>query len=98
MQKTYTATQARIHFGELMRQAKEGVVIVERDGKPEVVVLSKQAYDQLLVAGERVGWRELLAEAHARVRTDLRHQQLPDPTETLNRIRQERDEHTTYLR
>jgi len=40
MDKTISATQARIHFGEVMQDAQNGPVIVERDGKPQVVILS----------------------------------------------------------
>jgi prevent-host-death family protein len=50
MLKTVSATQARIHFGELMQQAQNGPIVVERDGRPEVVILSKQVYDELATA------------------------------------------------
>lgn len=45
-----SATQARIHFGEVIRRAyTEGEpVIVEKDGIPMVVILSVPAYEQLL--------------------------------------------------
>jgi prevent-host-death family protein len=42
MQRTMSATEARIHFGELMQHVVEQKepVIVEHSGKPYVVVIS----------------------------------------------------------
>ena len=37
MNQTVSATEARVHFGKIMRRAKSGPVIVERDGKADVV-------------------------------------------------------------
>ncbi len=41
MDQAVSATEARVRFGELMRQAVEDheAVIVERGGKPHVVVI-----------------------------------------------------------
>ena len=49
MSKTMSATEARIHFGELMRHVTEQKepVFVERAGKPQVVVISVAEYEQL---------------------------------------------------
>lgn len=45
-----SATQARIHFGEVFKRACKGGehVIVERDGIPMVVILSVPEYERLL--------------------------------------------------
>jgi prevent-host-death family protein len=92
---TLSATEARIHFGEVMRNARLGPVIVERDGKPEVVVISKDAYDALVAAS--TSSKALLQAAHRQVREDLagytggaqpRH--LPDPEDVLAELRGER--------
>jgi prevent-host-death family protein len=91
MSQTISATQARIHFGEVMRMAQETPVIVERDGKAEVVILSKQAYDSLLKGGSHVAARELLNQAHARVRSETPGRRLPDPAEIIAQVREERD-------
>ena len=42
MPKTMTATQARTHFGDVMRQIVENgePIIVERAGKPQVAMIS----------------------------------------------------------
>jgi prevent-host-death family protein len=92
MEHIVTATQARIHFGEIMRRARQGPVIVERDGVQEVVVISKQAYDQLTAGDSMPDWRQLLKEAHQSIRAAIGDRQLPDPAEMLRLAREERDE------
>jgi prevent-host-death family protein len=92
MERTISATQARIHFGEIMKQAKVGPVIVERDGKAEVVVISKKAYDQLIAAKEKPDWKKRLEDLHAQIRTELAGRTLPDPAEIIRKGREERDE------
>ena len=74
MGRVITATEARIHFGELIREVveKQQAVIVERGGKPQVVVLSINEYENLLAGqAQREDWRTLLAQAHERIRADL---------------------------
>ena len=92
MNQTISATQARIHFGEIMRRAKTGPVFVERAGKPEVVVISRLEYDQLVASASPPDWRQLLKEAHDSIRVLIGNQQLPDPAEMLRLAREERDE------
>ncbi len=92
MKYTVSATDARIRFGEIMRRAKKGPVIVERGGKPEVVVISKQEYDQLISNVPQKDWRQLLEEAHESVQKDLKGRELPDPAEMLRQAREIRDE------
>jgi prevent-host-death family protein len=92
MERTISATQARIHFGEIMKQAKIGPVIVERDGKAEVVVISKKAYDELIAANTQPDWRILLEEAHESIHDALAGRELPDPAEIIRQGREERDE------
>jgi prevent-host-death family protein len=92
MNRTVSATDARVHFGELIRQAKAGPVIVERDGKPEVVVISKSEYDRLVEAAPQPDWRKKLEDLHAKLRVELAGRTLPDPAEMLRQAREERDE------
>ena len=69
MGRVITATEARIHFGELIRDVwrSKQAVIVERGGKPQVVVLSINEYENLLAGqAQREDWRTLLAQAHER--------------------------------
>jgi prevent-host-death family protein len=98
MHKIVSATHARIHFGEIMRQARQGPVIVERDGKPEVVVVSKQAFDELLAGAQPAGWRELLNDAHRRVREEAVYKTMPAPEDMLDQIRANRDADHDHLR
>jgi len=98
MNRIISATQARIHFGELMVEAQKGPVVVEKDGKPQVVVLSKQAYDTLLATSPPGGWRELLRQAHQSVQAELSGRQLPPPEEMILQDRKDRDERQDALR
>ncbi len=49
-----------------MKQAKIAPVIVERDGKAEVVVLSKKAYDQLIAANTKTNFQKRFEDLHAK--------------------------------
>ena len=92
MEQIISATQARIHFGEVMRRARQGPIIVERDGVQEVVIITKQTYDQLVSAVPQPDWRQLLKEAHQSIRAAIGDRQLPDPAEMIRLAREIRDE------
>jgi prevent-host-death family protein len=92
MFKTISATKARIHFGDVMKQAKIAPVIVERDGKAEVVVLSKKTYDQLVDAKKQANLQKRLELLHAQIRIELKGKKLPDISEIIRQGREERDE------
>jgi prevent-host-death family protein len=94
MGRVITATEARIHFGELIRDVveKQQVVIVERGGKPQVVVLSIDEYENFLARqAQREDWRTLLAQAHERIRADLGGRKLPPPEDIIREMPEERD-------
>ena len=94
MKRTVSATEARIHFGELMRRVVESQepIVVERGGKPHVVVLSVDQYEDLL-AGQRPqeDWRELVHQAREQIRAELGGSELTPPEEVLRQMREERD-------
>jgi len=92
MLKTISATKARIHFGDVMKQAKIAPVIVERDGKAEVVVISKKAYDQLVAAKGQANLHKKIEDLHAKIRVELAGKSLTDPAELIRQGREERDE------
>ncbi len=92
MEHIISATQARIHFGEVMRTARRTPVIVERDGVQEVVVISKEAYDRLVSASSQTDWRKMLKKTHKQLRLDLKGRALPDPADVIRQGRDERDE------
>ncbi len=54
MERVVSATEARVHFGALMRQVIESgePIFVERAGRREVVVLSAGDYERLRAAQE----------------------------------------------
>jgi len=103
MERTISATEARIHFGELMREVIENrePVIVERDGKPHIVVISVEEYERLKCARQREGWEEALNRAvrlSARIRERRGGEPLPPPEEVIREMREERDEQILGLR
>ncbi len=96
MSSMVSATEARIHFGELMRRAVEGQepIIVERDGKPHVVLLSIAEYERLQAARQREGWGEALERAiqiGARIKVRRGGQPITPPEEVIRQTREERD-------
>jgi prevent-host-death family protein len=92
MLKTISATKARINFGDVMKQAKIGPVIVERGGKAEVVVISKRTYDQLVAANAKTNLQKRFDDLHAKIRAELKGRKLPNLAETIRQGREERDE------
>lgn len=101
MKQVLSATEARIHFGELLRQVVENQqpVIVERDGQPQVVVLSLTQYEAL-VAGQRVreDWKELVRQARDQIRSEPGERELAPSEEIIRQMREERDAQLLGLR
>ncbi len=100
MSQTVSATEARIHLGKLMRRVVESgrPIIVERGGKPYVVLLSVEAYERLVKGQQQEDWRRLVAQARDRVRADLGGRDLRPPEEVLRQVREERDAQLLGLR
>jgi prevent-host-death family protein len=91
------ATEARIHFGELMRRvvARRETVVVERDGKPQVVILAVDEYERLCKAAGVADWEAALARAEqVGVRIERRRAgaALPAAAEVIRAMREERDD------
>ena len=91
MNRIVSATDVRTRFDEIMRQAKTSPVIVKRYGKPEVVIVSVQEYDQLMATAPKPDWWKRLEETHEHIRQELNGRELPDPAEMLRQAREERD-------
>lgn len=94
MHRTISATEARIHFGELMRSVVEKgeTVVVERAGKPQVVMLSIAQYEHCI--GEDVGkpnWRDLVRQSRALMERTLAGREMPDIDEIIHEMREDRD-------
>jgi prevent-host-death family protein len=94
MSQKMSATEARIHFGELMRRAVEShePIIIERGGKPHIIVLSVHEYERLLKAQQpRTDWKDLVDQAREQIRTELGDRELPPPEDILRQLREDRD-------
>lgn len=92
MEKKLSATEARIHFGELMRHVVEHdqPIIVERGGKPEVVVISFTEYERLRT-NRAEDWLERVDKVREQIRHELGGRMLPPPEEIIREMREERD-------
>ena len=100
MGRVVSATEARVRFGELMRQAVENheTIIVERGGRSHVVVISVEEYERLLKRQQQGDWRELVHGARAQIQAELGDHTLPRPEEILDQIREGRDEQLLDMR
>src|SRR4051794_7774983 len=98
MTKTISATEARVHFGEVLDQVEsQGArVVIERAGKPVAMLISieesralgkPKADVEALIERARVN-REAIAEWRAKHRPG---EPFPDSAETLHELREERD-------
>jgi prevent-host-death family protein len=99
MQVTVSATEARVHFGELMQDAvqRQQPIVVEKAGKPQVVIIAYERYQQL-VRQENDDWRTLLAQGHAKVNAFRAGRELPGAVEMVEVGRRARDEELSGLR
>jgi|GEM_PF-2135566 len=88
-----TATDARIHFGELMRKVidQKEPIIVERARKPQVVIMALEQYTSLLANQKsEPDWRASLKQTHTLVREELADRKLtPSPAEIIHQAREE---------
>ena len=91
MKQTISATDARIHFGEVMQQAQNAPVVVERGGQPIVVILSKQEYDRL-TAEKNADWQELMIATRKKLVIELKGKEITPPEEIIRRAREARSE------
>jgi prevent-host-death family protein len=100
MTRTVSATDARLHFGELMNEVMEHKqpILVEKNGKPQVVLLAIEEYQRLQKRDQPTG--DILAQiehSRALVTVDLRDRSLPHPAEMLRQAQEERSEHFLNL-
>lgn len=101
MERTISATEAHVHFDELLRRVAEQreTVVVERGGEPQVVVLSVAEYERLQGAEKgRKDWKALVQRSRERMRITLNGRPLPAPEEVIRQMREERDEQLLRLR
>jgi prevent-host-death family protein len=101
--RTVSATEARVHFGETLRRVVEDheTVVVERAGRPVAVMIPLAEYERLAADRDQRAWQvalERAAQARNRVRAELAGRSLPAPEEVLRELREERDEGLVDLR
>lgn len=87
--RTVSATEARIHFGELLISARHAPILVERQGKPVAVVMSAEHY-QGLTHQESPSWQELSKHSRELVREALAGEALPCVEEMIRTEREDR--------
>lgn len=90
MERTVTATEARVRFGALMRRVVEhgDAVIVERDGKPQIAILPVAEYARLKSGQEGYpNWEDLLDRAHQVIAAERGRRKLPDAAEVIRDTR-----------
>lgn len=103
MERRVPATEARVHFGALMRRVVERGerILVERGGRPKVVILSYDDYQQLQASAQHQEWRSALQEIlrlGQEVWTFGPERPLPAPEEVIRELREERLVQLTGLR
>ncbi len=100
MESVLNATDARVHFGDLLRRVTEQgeTVVVERGGVPQVVVIALSEYKRLTAKESGPGWRDTVSGVRGRVREELSGRAIPSPEQMLQEARDERDEQLTSLR
>ena len=94
MTKTITATEARIHFGEVMRNVVERgeTIVVERGGKPVVVVISISEYNRLQGNGATPDdWWERAKRLSDRIQHKRGDRPWPNVDDLFHEMREERD-------
>ena len=102
MSKTMSATDARIHFGELMRHVTERQepVFVERAGKLQVVVISVAEYETLVAQSANPGWRDTfykITELSQTIKERREGEPLTSPEEIIEQMREERSDNIQSL-
>lgn len=103
MEKTISATEARVRFGELLHQVadEQQVIVVERGGKPQAVVLSLEQYERLKSQAVTRDWQARLAKANE-LRTKIAARRggvsLSPAEEIIRQGREARDESFNRLR
>lgn len=97
MEQRLSATEARTHFGELLRRVSQNgeTFVVERGGEPSAVVLPLAEYQRLRAPNGDSDGLEILHRARAlRAQISKRRdgRPMPAPEEMLAEVRQLRAE------
>ena len=100
MLESVTATEARVHFGELLQRVirSKKAIVVERAGKPLAVILSMDEYERLAAPEEEPAWKTLVQQAREQIRVELGNRELLPVDEIIRLMREERDVEQAGLR
>lgn len=98
MPVTVTATEARVHFGDLLRRVNDvgEPVFVERDGKVRAVVVSPEVWARATATDRRREALERLVSLGDRL--SQRGAVVPDAADMIRQDREERDAAIADLR
>jgi prevent-host-death family protein len=103
MSSFVSATEARVHFGEVLERVtrEQDAIIVRRGARPVAVIVSFEAYQRLAAQAQHTSvYRALDEVCRVRERTAAEMPTTPSrPIETtLDATRQERDDELAGLR
>jgi prevent-host-death family protein len=93
METTVTATDARIHFGEMIRRVieEQDTIIVERGGEPKLVMLSIHEYTRLQNAAQHQdAWLERIQQVRAHISANIGDREIPASEDIIRQMRDER--------
>jgi prevent-host-death family protein len=98
--KTITATDARVHFGEVLQRVIQNneAIQVERSGKPVAVIVPLEQYERLASRGVEHDWKARVQQVRAKIQAELGDQELIPAEEIINQAREERSEQQLGLR
>ena len=92
--KTVSATEARVHFGEITRRVEQRgeAVVVERDGREVVAIVPIDAYRRFEASrASEQDWWKMMQAAHNRILEEIGDRELPPADDVLHELREERD-------
>jgi prevent-host-death family protein len=85
MSQTMSATEARVHFGEVLRKVEDNIdVVVERNNTPVAVIISPERFRQLTESGAGSDWLERAQRSSESAAQWLAGKPLPDIDEMIN--------------
>ncbi len=93
MHNTMSATQARVHFGEMMRLVTEHkeAVIVERAGKPQIAIMPVDEFERLQELRQKESWEQALQFLEAmgkKVYARRKQITVPEPEDLIHQMRE----------
>lgn len=93
MTEMVSTIEATDHFDDLMKRVVRDrtAVVVEREGKPYVLVVPADEYERWHERQPENDWETLVEEARAEIRAHLGGRTLPPADEIIQEMREERD-------